>query len=128
MNENEEKKITLRINLSRIITIGLSIALILMTAGFIVNAAAGKIELDIEKLEKNTSGLKEFYSSLKNTDNLIIFLLSHLGIFILILVPAAGVIFSLIYFILKKNWKPAAISIGVILVLILSGVIGFIKP
>jgi len=128
MNENEEKKITLRINLSRIITIGLSIALILMTAGFIVNAAAGKIELDIEKLEKNTFGLKEFYSSLKNTDNLIIFLLSHLGIFILILVPAAGVIFSLIYFILKKNWKPAAISIGVILVLILSGVIGFIKP
>ena len=132
MNKKEVKKNSLSNNLNKIITIGLIAALILMAAGFLLNSVInnGKIDMEtyIEKLEENTFRLKSLYSNFKNTDNLTILLLTYLGIFILILVPVIGVIFSLIYFTLKKNWKLTVICTGVLIVLILSGIIGFIKP
>jgi uncharacterized membrane protein len=127
MNKKEIKQTLLNSNLNKIITVGLLVALILMVAGFLVNAARNNVALDIEELEENTLGLKELYNTLKSTGNSIIFLLSYLGIFILILVPVAGVIFTLAYFTSRKNLKLSLISTGVLLILILSAVIGFIR-
>lgn len=113
-------------NLYKILTIGLIISLVLMLAGFVFgifsNVSKGNI---IDNAEENIE-LDQFISELVNNKEFDPWLLSSVGILIMIAIPVAAVLFVSIYFLIKKNYKLCLISAGVLLVLALSAVAGFL--
>ena len=113
-------------NLYKILTIGLIISLAFMIAGFVFGMFNNINEGNIIETSEDNIKLDQFVSGLKNNKEFDPWLLSSIGILIMIAIPVAAVLFALTYFLIKKNYKLCLISIGVLLVLILSAIAGFL--
>ena len=111
-------------NLYKILTIGLIISLAFMIAGFVFGMFNNINEGNIIETSEDNIKLDQFISELKNNKEFDPWLLSSMGILIMIAIPVVAVLFALIYFLIKKNYKLCLVSIGVLLVLILSAIAG----
>ena len=111
-------------NLYKILTIGLIISLAFMIAGFVFGIFNNINEGNIIETSEDNIKLDQFISELGNKGEFDLLLLSSIGILIMIAIPVVTVLFALTYFLIKKNYKLCLISIGVLLVLILSAIAG----
>jgi len=113
-------------NLYKILTIGLIIGLVFMVTGFVFGIFNNTKEGNIIETSENNIKLDQFFSELKNNKDFDPTLLSSMGILIMIAIPVVAVLFVSTYFLIKKNYKLCLISIGVLLVLILSAIASFL--
>ncbi|MCL4417073.1 MAG: DUF1634 domain-containing protein [Actinobacteria bacterium] len=113
-------------NLYKILTIGLVISLAFMIAGFTFGMFNNVSRENIFKISEDNIKLDKFISELKNNKEFDPLLLSSVGILIMIAIPVISVFFALTYFLIKKNYRLFVICIGVLLVLILSAIAGFL--
>jgi len=113
-------------NLYKILTVGLIISLVFMIAGFVFSILNNANEGNIIQTSEDNLKLDQFISGLGNNEEFDLLLLSSIGILIMIAIPVVAVLFALTYFLVKKNYKLCLISIGVLLVLILSAIAGFL--
>jgi uncharacterized membrane protein len=113
-------------NLYKILTIGLIVSLVLMLAGFVFGIFNNVSEKNIIDNAEENIELDQFISELINNKEFDPWLLSSVGILIMIAIPVVAVLFVSAYFLIKKNYKLFLISIGVLLVLALSAVAGFL--
>jgi len=97
-----------------------------MVAGFVFGMFNNVSEGNIIETSEDNIKLDQFISELKNNKEFDPWLLSSIGILIMIAIPVVAVLFALIFFLVKKNYKLCLISICVLLVLILSAVTGFL--
>ena len=111
-------------NLYKILTIGLIISLVFMIAGFIFGIFDNANEGNIIETSEDNIKLDQFIYELGNNEEFNLLLLSSIGILIMIAIPVVAVLFALTYFLIKANYKLCLISIGVLLVLILSAIAG----
>lgn len=125
------KNKTEALKLSRIIACGLIAAMIVLAAGFFLSVLKPESRYEISELKENTFGSDYLLEIIRNTEpgkiSLRLSLVNYAGIFILTLVPVAGLIYILSYYIVKRKTKNALITAGVIIMLSLSAVIGFLK-
>lgn len=124
------KKIEKRVlneNIYRIIVFGLIVAIVLMITGFFLNIVFNDEFVNLKDLEKNILKPEAFYSLFTTSAESKLPILYYAGIFLLILIPIVVLFYSLIYFIKKKDYKIVSVIISVILILILSVIVGFIK-
>ncbi len=124
------KKIEKRVlneNIYRIIVFGLIVAIVLMITGFFLNIVSNDEFVNLKDLEKNILKPEAFYSLFTTSAESKLPILYYAGIFLLILIPIVVLFYSLIYFIKKKDYKIVSVIISVILILILSVIVGFIK-
>lgn len=124
------KKIEKRVlneNIYRIIVFGLIAAIVLMITGFFLNIVFNDEFVNLKDLEKNILKPEAFYSLFTTSAESKLPILYYAGIFLLILIPIVVLFYSLIYFIKKKDYKIVSVIISVILILILSVIVGFIK-
>src|SRR3989337_317039 len=98
-------------NLYKILTVGLIISLVFMIAGFVFGILNNVNEGNIFETSEDNIKLDQFISELKNNREFDPWLLSSIGILILIAIPVISVLFALIYFLIKKNYKLFVISI-----------------
>jgi uncharacterized membrane protein len=116
----------MNMNLYKILTIGLIISLVFMIAGFVYVMLNNVNEGNIIETSEDNIKLDQLISGLKNNKEFDPRLLASIGVLIMIVIPVVAVLFALTYFLIKKNYKLCWISIGVLLVLILSAVAGFV--
>jgi uncharacterized membrane protein len=124
------KKIGKRVlneNIYRIIVFGLIAAIVLMITGFFLNIVFNDDFVNLEDLEKNILKPEAFHSLFTTSAESKLPILYYAGIFLLMIIPIVILFYSLIYFIKKKDYKIVSVIISVILILILSVIIGFIK-
>lgn len=114
-------------NLYKIYTIGLIICLVFMVAGIAFYVFNGIKAVNIAEISEDNIGLKQLIYGLINNREFDFELLTSIGILALIAIPIAAVIFVLIYFLIRKNYRQCLISIGVLLILILSIIAGLVQ-
>jgi uncharacterized membrane protein len=131
LNINNKKNYYLNIKklsryLSQVINIGLIAAIAFVVFSFMINIIVDRSFIDIQYIEIYTIKMDDFFQMLSNPGNLNVDLLTYAGLLILITIPVIGLIFTLGYFIRKKNLRLAITSIAVLLIIVLSLIIGFI--
>ncbi len=110
-----------------LILIGLCVAVILLLAGFCLNFFNGAGRLSLESLQQHALTPAGLINLLKNSQVSAGMIISYAGLLAIILVPAAGLIYILGYFTLRKKYNLALTAAGVLFILILSAVIGLLK-
>ena len=123
--KNQLKTKNLNRGLFWLITIALMITMVFVIFSFVINIVMDRIYTDMENVENNTIKLTDFFRSIRNPAGMDITFLPYLGILMLITIPVIGLLYAAGYFIYRKNIKFALISAGVLLIIILSLVIGF---
>jgi hypothetical protein len=110
-----------------LILIGLSIAVLLLLAGFGLGFFNSAGNLNLENLKENNLNPSDLIDAIKNNQIPASQLIIYAGLLAIILVPAAGLIYILGYFTHRKKYNLALTSAGVLFILILSAVIGLLK-
>lgn len=113
--------------LYKIMAAGLIISMAVLAAGFLINIIKYDNFADMEKLEENSLNPDFIYDMIKDPSFSRLPLINYAGIIMLILVPVAGLVYVLAFYIRMKNTKTALIIVAVILILALSAAIGFIR-
>lgn len=116
-----------KFKLYMIVAIGLIISTTVLAAGFFLNTFKSGNPFDINKLNENTFNPDNFFEIIRNPVLSKLPLINYAGIFILILVPVAGLVYMLVYYVMERNLKKIAITAGVIIILASSTVIGFLR-
>ncbi len=114
-----------------ILAVGLAAIMIFIIVNFLFNILTYPDFKEIQGLEENTLGIKELISlnplskdpaiQYPNRD-----LMLYLGLIFLILLPVTSLFFTIGYFIFKRNIRLTIISVGVLLILAISAILGFI--
>jgi hypothetical protein len=110
-----------------LILIGLCAAVILLLAGFGLNFFNGAWSLNLDSLQELALTPAGLIYLLKNNQMPASLIISYSGLLAIILVPAAGLIYILGYFMHRKKYNLALAAAGVLFILILSAVIGLLK-
>jgi uncharacterized membrane protein len=110
-----------------LILIGLSVAVLLLLAGFGLNFFNGSGSLSLESLQEHALKPDVLIDAIKNNQMPASLIISYTGLLVIILVPAAGLIYILGYFTHRKKYYLALTAAGVLFILILSAVIGLLK-
>jgi hypothetical protein len=110
-----------------LILIGLSVAVLLLLAGFGLNFFNGARNLSLKSLQENTLSPTALIDAIENNQMPASLLAGYAGLIAMILVPAAGLIYILGYFTRRKKYNLALAAAGVLFILILSAVIGLLK-
>jgi hypothetical protein len=110
-----------------LILIGLCAAVLLLLAGFGLNFFNGAGSLSLDSLQEHALTPAGLIYSIKNNQVPASLILSYTGLLAIILIPAAGLIYMLGYFTLRKKYNLALTAAGVLFILILSAVIGLLK-
>jgi hypothetical protein len=110
-----------------LILIGLCAAVLLLLAGFGLNFFSGARSLSLDSLQEHALTPAGLIYSLKNNQVPASLIISYAGLLAIILVPAAGLIYILGYFTLRKKYNLVLTAAGVLFILILSAVIGLLK-
>ena len=123
--KNNLKTRNLNRHLFLLITVALAIAMAFLLFSFILNIIMDRNYSDIKNLESNTIKLADFSSIIKNRAGTDFILLPYTGILILIAIPITGLLYAAGYFIYRRNIRFALISAGVLFIIILSLLLGF---
>ena len=118
---------TLSGKLSLLTLIGLSVAVLLLLAGFGLNFFNGAGNLNSGSLQEHALNPADLIDAIRNNQMQVGLLISYAGLIAIILVPAAGLIFIMSYFTCRKKYNLAITAAGVLFILILSAVIGLLK-
>ncbi len=110
-----------------LILIGLCAAVLLLLAGFGLNFFNGAGSLSLDSLQEHALTPAGLIYSIKNNQVPASLIISYTGLLAIILIPAAGLIYMLGYFTLRKKYNLALTAAGVLFILILSAVIGLLK-
>jgi uncharacterized membrane protein len=110
-----------------IILYGLIVAIVLLLAGFLANITSSSGPLVLNEFEENTISPEKLAVLINGEEGSMPGLLQYAGIFCMIIVPVAGIIFSTVFFARSKKHKLMVISILVLAILALSAIIGFMK-
>ena len=110
-----------------LILIGLSVAVLLMLAGFGLNFFNGTRNLSLSSLQEHALNPADLIDAIKNNQMPASLLVSYAGLFTIIFVPMAGLIYIIWYYVYRKKNILALTAAGVLLILILSAVIGLLK-
>jgi uncharacterized membrane protein len=110
-----------------LILIGLSVAVLLLLAGFTLDFLNGTGSLSLESLEEHALNPDFLFDAIKNNQMPASLIISYAGLLVIILVPAAGLIYILGYFTHRKKYHLALAAAGVLFILILSAVIGLLR-
>ncbi|HEX7560964.1 MAG TPA: DUF1634 domain-containing protein [Candidatus Humimicrobiaceae bacterium] len=110
-----------------LILIGLCAAVLLLLAGFGLNFFNGAGSLSFDSLQEHALTPAGLIYSIKNNQVPASLILSYTGLLAIILIPAAGLIYMLGYFTLRKKYNLVLTAAGVLFILILSAVIGLLK-
>ncbi len=124
--KNKTKIKNLNRHLFWFITVALIVAMVFAVTTFVINIAKDRSYIDIADIESNTTRLIKYFGFIRNTAGGVSELtFTYTGILILIAIPVLGLFYALGYFIYVKNLRFALMSAGVILIIILSLIIGF---
>ena len=119
---------TLSEKLYLLILIGLSVAVLLMLAGFGLNFLnSGARTLSLGSLQEHALNPADLIYLLKNNQMPASMIAGYAGVLTIIFIPAAGLIYIIGYFAYRKNNILALTAAGVLLILIMSAVIGLLK-
>jgi len=111
-----------------LILIGLSVAALLMLAGFGLNfTGSPSQDLSLENLQEINLKPGDLIQALKNNQMPAGLLVSYIGLFMMILVPISGLIFIIGYYSYSKKRALALTAAGVLFILIMSALIGLLK-
>ena len=110
-----------------LILIGLCAAVLLLLAGFGLNFFNGAGSLSLDSLQEHALTPIVLIYSIKNNQVPASLIISYAGLLVIILIPAAGLIYMLGYFTLRKKYNLVLTAAGVLFILILSAVIGLLK-
>jgi len=110
-----------------LILVGLSVAVLLMLAGFGLDFFNGAGSLSLDSLQEHALNPAGLIDAIKNNQMPASQLISYAGLLAIILVPAAGLIYIIGYFTHRKKYNLALTAAGVLFILILSAVTGLLK-
>ena len=110
-----------------LILIGLSIAVLLMLAGFGMYFTNSAQNLSLGNLQENALNHADLIYLLKNNQLPASLLISYTGVLTIIFVPMAGLIYIIGYFAYRKHKILALTAAAVLFILILSAAIGLLK-
>jgi hypothetical protein len=110
-----------------LILIGLSVAVLLLLAGFSLNFFKGDRDLNLNSLQENALAPADLIDAIKNNQMPSSLVMGYAGLLAIILVPAAGLIYIIGHFFYRKIYNLALAAAGVLFILILSAVIGLLK-
>jgi hypothetical protein len=110
-----------------LILIGLCAAVILLLTGFGLDFFNGAGSLSLGSLQEHALNPDFLIAAIKNNQMPASLIISYAGLLAIILVPAAGLIYILGYFMQRKKYNLALSAAGVLFILILSAVIGLLK-
>jgi hypothetical protein len=110
-----------------LILIGLCAAVILLLAGFGLNFFSGAGSLNLDSLQEHALDPAGLTYLLKNNQMPAGQTISYAGLLAIILVPSAGLIYILGYFMHRKKYILALAAAGVLFILVLSAIIGLLK-
>jgi hypothetical protein len=110
-----------------LILIGLCAAVLLLLAGFSLNFFSGSGSLSLESLQEHALKPDVLIDAIKNNQMPATLIISYAGLLVIILVPAAGLIYILGYFTHRKKYNLGLTAAGVLFILILSAVIGLLR-
>jgi hypothetical protein len=117
----------LSVKLYLLILIGLSVAVLLLLAGFGLNFFNGAGSLNLDSLQEHALNPADLINALENNRMPASLMIGYAGFLVIILVPAAGLMYIIGYFFYRKKYNLALTATGVLFILILSAVIGLLK-
>ena len=110
-----------------LILIGLSVAVLLLLAGFSLYFFNGDRDLNLNSLQENALVPADLIDTIKNNQMPASLVMGYAGLLAIILVPAIGLIYIIGHFFYRKTYSLALAAAGVLFILILSAVIGLLK-